>query len=184
MHKFKFLLTPLLALGLAACAHKDKEHGEHHHDHAQGHKCEHKCEGSCDLKHKAQGELKGAPGAEIKKNAADIFMMQPGLTDAQKQKLGDIVRKVSSEGAEIRKQIADAKTDLFKVASSKAFNSKEVTEIRDKITKLDQKRLAIMYKALADVQAVVGFGPEKEELYRRLREYDNPPEGHLSRSMN
>lgn len=170
MNRFKILITPVLALTLVACAHKGKEHGEH----------QHKCEGSCDHKGKGHGDHAAMSGAGIKQSAVDTFANAPGLTDVQKQKLGDVVSKVAKEGAEIRKQIGDAKTDLFKVASSKAFSSKEVTEVRDKITKLDQKRLAIMYQALADVQAIVGFGPDKEELYRRLRDYDNMREGRMS----
>lgn len=171
MQLSKYFLIPALALGLGACAHKEK--GPHGH---------HDCAMNCDLKDRARGEAGANSESNIKKMAEDVFAMTPGLTEAQRQKLSDVLRKTATEGAEIRKQIGEAKTDLFKAASSKAFASKEVTEIKDKITKLDQKRLVLMYQALADVQNIVGFGPEKEELYRRLREYDNPREGRVSRS--
>jgi hypothetical protein len=144
MQQTKYFLIAILALGLGACAHKEKGHHGHHD-----------CAMNCDLKERARGEA----GAHSESNI-----------------------KTATEGAEIRKQIGEAKTDLFKAASSKAFASKEVTEIKDKITKLDQKRLVVMYQALADVQNIVGFGPDKEELYRRLREYDSPREGRVSRS--
>lgn len=156
------LLLPLLLLGLTACAHEMKQ--------------------NCELKEKAQGEITPHSPSDIKKSAQEIFASAPGLTEVQRQKLSEVLRKIASDGAEIRKQIGEAKTDLFKAVSSKAFASKEVTEIRDKITALDQKRLVLMNKALADVQAIVGFGPDKEEFYRRLRELDAPPGGRISRA--
>lgn len=109
---------------------------------------------------------------QIVSRAAETFASAPGLNLEQKQKLATIYTKVYAESMAIRTEIGQSKSLLFKMLATQNFKSSELNQLKNKITALDQKRLNIMFTALDDVQKVVGYGPEKEEIYRRLRDYD------------
>lgn len=110
----------------------------------------------------------------IGQRAAEVFASAPGLTDEQKQKLLAIYSRTYIEASEIRIKMGKGKSLLFKLVASVNYKSKDVEDLKNKIVSWDKKRLDIMFKALADVQAVVGYGHGKEELYEHLRNYQTP----------
>ncbi len=116
-----------------------------------------------------------APTAQaIAERGAQTFINAPGLSDDQKQKLLGIFVKVYDEAIAIKNDIGKSKSLLFKLVASKDYKSKEVEDLKKRIVALDQKRLRIMFKALADVQEVVGTGEEKEEIYKHFYDFEYP----------
>lgn len=111
--------------------------------------------------------------AAVASRGAKMLTDLPGLTPEQKQKIGAIYGRTAQEAATIRTQIADIKSSIFATLASKNYKSPEIEKLKNQIVKLDRKRLETMFTALADLQAVIGQGPDKEDIYRRLRDYEN-----------
>ena len=111
---------------------------------------------------------------QIAMRAAEAFSNAPGLSAEQKLKLHAIYTRVYSESMEIRRDIGQSKSLLFMTVANKDYKSVDVTKLKDKIVKLDQRRLKIMFDALEDVQKVVGKGIEAEKIYKHLRDFEVP----------
>ncbi len=109
---------------------------------------------------------------QIADRAAEAFSSAPGLTEEQRQKLMAIYSHTYAESMSIRKEIGQSKSLLFKTISTADYKSSEVKSMKKRITELDQKRLALMFKALEDVQTVVGRGSDKENIYRHLHNFE------------
>ena len=119
-----------------------------------------------------------APDANaIALRAAETFSNADGLTPKQKQKLMEIYHRTYEDAIAIQTEIGKSKSLLFKLVSSVSYESDDVDRIRKKVVDLDQKRLAIMFQALADVQGVVGYGQDKERIYKHFREFEMPRGG-------
>lgn len=111
---------------------------------------------------------------EIAQRAADVFSSAPGLTMEQRAKLNALYLKTYADSRQIRKEIGQMKSLLFKEAATKKFKSKDINELTSRITDADQRRLNLMFRALEEMQAIVGTGDDKKELYEYLRQYDQP----------
>ncbi len=111
---------------------------------------------------------------EIAKRGATNFISAPGLSEQQRQKLMDIYIRTYLGAEEIRGQIGQAKSLLFKMIAKNSYKSKEMEELKAKVVGLDQKRLQIMFQALSDVQDIVGYGGDKEHFYRHFEMYEIP----------
>ena len=105
---------------------------------------------------------------DIVMQAASIFEGSPDLSDEQKNQLHDIYTGVYDESMAIRREIGDNKTLLYMTLVKKDYKSSEINKLTKKIVALDKKRLNIMFKALKDVQKIVGRGAAKESLYKQL----------------
>ncbi|MGZ3743959.1 MAG: hypothetical protein ACXWRE_09585 [Pseudobdellovibrionaceae bacterium] len=123
-------------------------------------------------------QVKAQPPADtpeqIAQRAAEAFSNAPGLSAEQKQKLLAIYAKTYAEAMGIRTEIGQNKSLLFKLIASTNYKSGDVNQLKKKIIALDQKRLAVMFQALEDVQKVVGYGADKEEIYKHLRDFEFP----------
>jgi PBP1b-binding outer membrane lipoprotein LpoB len=111
---------------------------------------------------------------QIAQRAAESFANAPGLTADQKQKLMGIYAKTYGEATAIRTELGQSKSLLFKLVADSKTKSSEVNLLKKKITNLDQKRLALMFQALDEVQAVVGYGSDRDEIYKHLRDFEYP----------
>lgn len=111
---------------------------------------------------------------EIAQRSADTFANAPGLTAEQRQKLNKLYLRTYADAWAIRKEIGQMKSLLFKEASQKKFKSGDITELTQRIVDADQRRLNIMFRALEEMQQIVGYGSDKKELYEYLRNYDTP----------
>ena len=119
-----------------------------------------------------------APDANaIALRAAEAFSNAEGLTPKQKQKLMEIYHHTYEEAIAIQTEIGKSKSLLFKLISSVSYDSDDVDRIRKKVVDLDQKRLALMFQALADVQTVVGYGKGKEDFYKHFYDFEMPRNG-------
>lgn len=133
---------------------------------------------------KFEQRLRAEPSAsspeEIADRGAYDFITAPGLTHDQKQKVMRIYIRTYNEAVAIREEMGKAKSLLFKTVASQDFKSGDVDRLKSRIVALDQKRLEVMFKALADVQAVVGYGKDKEEIYKHFRDYEIPRHKNVS----
>lgn len=127
-----------------------------------------------ELEKKINAEAPANTADEIAQRGAHAFINAPGITDEQKQKLLDVFIRTYDGAMAIRADIGKSKSLMFKLVSSKDMKSKEVEDLRKHIVALDQKRLDMMFKALADVQAIVGTGKEKEEIYKHFYDFEYP----------
>lgn len=116
----------------------------------------------------AKPEICSTESPSIEKIGHDAFMNAPGLTDAQKIKLSEIMKATFGEAQKIKLEIANQKVDLFEVITNPAAQDSEVTKIKRKIVELDKKRLDLMFKSLDAVQKVVGKNPETGKYLRSI----------------
>lgn len=122
-----------------------------------------------------------APTPEaIAERGAQTFINAPGLSDEQKRKIMAIYIRTFNDAIAIRNEIGQAKSLLFKMAARSGFNSSEMESLKKRIVDLDQKRLKVMFKALEDVQAIVGLGKDKEELWKHFYDFEYPKYNHVS----
>ncbi|MGZ3725926.1 MAG: hypothetical protein ACXWQQ_08995 [Pseudobdellovibrio sp.] len=111
---------------------------------------------------------------EIMERASLAFANAPGLTPDQKVKLGAIYSQVYTDATAIRREIGQAKSLLFSKLASVDYTDKEISSLKNRIVKLDQRRLDLMFKALDDVQEVVGHGEAAEKIYKHFEDYEIP----------
>lgn len=125
------------------------------------------------LEEQVQAQPEANTPEAIHARVVEAFDQAPGLTNEQKGQLSAIYNRTFSEAMMIRKEIGQSKSLMFELLATKDYRSKDVELLKKKITQLDQKRLNLMFKSLDDVQKVVGYGKDKEEIYRRLRDLNN-----------
>jgi len=124
-----------------------------------------------------------APSPEaIAERGAQVFINAPNLSDEQKRKIMAIYIRTFNDAITIRNEIGQAKSLLFKLAAQSSFKSKEIESLKNRIVELDQKRLKIMFKALEDVQAIVGLGKDREEIWKHFYDFEYPKFDHVSRA--
>lgn len=129
---------------------------------------------STSLDQRIQAEPQANTPEEIAQRAADVFASTPGLTDDQRKKLHNLYLKTYAESRQIRRQIGQMKSLLFKEGAMKKFNSKDMVELTQRIVDADQRRLNVMFSAFEEMQNIVGYGSDKQKIYERLRDYDYP----------
>ncbi len=79
-----------------------------------------------------------------------------------------------SQAIEIRTEMGKSKALLFMKAADVNYKSNEIEILKNKIVDLDQKRLNLMFKALTKVQDVVGYGKDREQIYKRFYDFEIP----------
>ncbi|WP_374028012.1 hypothetical protein ACES2J_04225 [Bdellovibrio bacteriovorus] len=99
------------------------------------------------------------------------------MTTEQRTKLNALYLRTYADSRQIRKEIGQMKSLLFKEAATKKFKSKDINELTSRIIDADQRRLNLMFRALEEMQTIVGTGEDKKELYEYLRQYDYPGTG-------
>nr|BFD58659.1 hypothetical protein CKG001_07660 [Bdellovibrio sp. CKG001]BFD62084.1 hypothetical protein BdHM001_07650 [Bdellovibrio sp. HM001] len=129
---------------------------------------------SADLDRRIQSEAPANTPEEIAQRAADVFSSAPGLSQDQRAKLNALYLRTYADSRQIRKEIGQMKSLLFKEAAIKKFKSKDINDLTRRIMDADQRRLNIMFAALEEMQTIVGHGDDKKELYEYLRKYDYP----------
>lgn len=150
-------LTIATFLTIAGCASKSKE--------------------ATDLDQRIKSERPADTPEEIAQRAADVFSSAPGMTTEQRTKLNALYLRTYADSRQIRQEIGQMKSLLFKEAATKKFKSKDINELTSRIIDADQRRLNLMFRALEEMQTIVGTGEDKKELYEYLRQYDYPGTG-------
>ena len=109
---------------------------------------------------------------QIAARAAETFSSAPGLTEEQRQKVMAIYSHTFAESMNLRKEIGQSKELLFSTVADPNYKSDDIKRLKKRISDLDKKRLAMMFKALDDVQTVVGPGADRKNIYQRLDEFE------------
>jgi hypothetical protein len=126
----------------------------------------------------SQQKMASSPGPDgtnaIASRAAEDFIGMKGITSEQRAKLVNIYLNTYDQALKIQKDISASKFQLFDLISASSYSSATVDRLKQKIVDLDQKRLIIMFKALDDVQSVVGYGKDKEPIYKHFYDYEHP----------
>lgn len=118
--------------------------------------------------------------AAIAERGAQAFLSSPSLTAEQKEKLLKIHGRVYEQAMAIGTELGKTKSLLFKTVSSADYDSSELRQLRERIVRLDKKRLDLMFAALKDVQEVVGYGKGTEDYYKDY-DFSSPRREDLSR---
>jgi hypothetical protein len=134
------------------------------------------------LEQRIQNEPSANTPDEIADRAAFDFVSAPGLSKGQKEKVMEVYRRTYQKALIIRTDIGKAKSLLFKTIALKDFSSGDIERLKTRIVELDQERLQIMFKALSDIQAVVGTGKDKEDFYKHFYDFEYPHHGQLSKA--
>ena len=131
-----------------------------------------------DLEREQKAQIRSQAPADspqqIMDRAAMAFSNAPGLTVEQKAKLGTIYSQVYTEAMSIRREMGQAKSLLFMKLATTDYKNSEIISLKKRIVKLDQRRLDVMFKALEDVQNVVGHGADAKELYKHFEDFEIP----------
>jgi len=139
----------LSVLGLVSCASEDKATTV-----------------EMDKKVAAQPVITDRAGMASTAHAA--FKNAPGLTDAQKIKLDEVLTSTFIEAAKLRAEFGKTKGALFEALVSPTGTKKEVNVLKKRLVSLDQKRLDIMLKALEDTEKIIGKNPKTAEYFQRI----------------
>lgn len=108
-----------------------------------------------------------APG-DLAARGHEAFLKTPGLTDAQRIKLSEVMGKTYAQAEKIKMEIGKSKLVLFKTITSPDYNQKDVNILKKKISKLDKDRLELMFKSLDEVQKIIGRNPETAEYLQKI----------------
>lgn len=112
---------------------------------------------------------------QMLQRAAASFSNIEGLSTEDKIKLTEIYTSTYVGSMNIRKEIGQSKSLLFRTLAKKDYKDSEINALKNKIVKLDQKRLELMFKTLDDVQKIVGKNtPASRKIYEHLEKYDYP----------
>jgi hypothetical protein len=124
-------------------------------------------------------ETTKAPGpGDLASLGHDAFLNAPGLTEAQKIKLSQIMKDTYGEATKVKTEIGKAKLVLFETITSPDYRQKDVDVLKKKIVQLDKKRMDLMFASLDEVQKVIGRNPETAEYLRKImRDHMNLGEG-------
>lgn len=90
----------------------------------------------------------------------------------QKSKLWTLHSSTAREAFRIRDEITKAKSAMFKELANGGSDKEMINGLKNKIVKLDQERMDIMFKALDSVQRILGNGRESKEYYLYLEELE------------
>lgn len=107
------------------------------------------------------------PG-DIAQKGHEAFLNAPGLTEAQKIKLNEIVSKTYADAILFKTELGKTKGALFEAMVSPTASPKEVNLLKKKVIDLDKKRLDLMLTAMDEVQKVIGRNKETAEYFRKI----------------
>ena len=150
MKKFLSILT---LVALSACAHAPLEHVVD-----QKLATEAQVENSDQLSLKAEREIKNSPS----------------LNDDQKNQLLDLRYKTHEELTKLQQESLKLRDLLITDFTQPVTSSNEIEIIKNRLKKVEQKRLVVMFSAID--QATLILGPKNPVNYRILRNFgDFPP---------
>lgn len=100
--------------------------------------------------------------------AHKAFMNAPGITEAQKIKLSEMLTSTFVEAAKIKMEFGKTKGALFEALVSPSSTKKEVDAFKKRLVDLDKKRLDIMIKSLEDTEKIIGKNQQTAEYFKRI----------------
>lgn len=113
-----------------------------------------------------------SPGQGILSNGLEKIMESPGLTDAQKNELADVMKSVMIEDLSIQDQLVRTKSVLFETIGETPYNKPKMDILRRRLEKLNERRMSNMFLALEKTEKILGYLPP-EERHRFYRQWLN-----------
>lgn len=120
------------------------------------------------LNEKIQEQPPADSSEKVLDRAAMTFFNIEGLTVDQKTKLTDVYYRVYDESMKIRSELGKSQSLLFETVAKPNYKPSELNFLKRKITKLERERLKIMFNALDEVRAIVGYDMEAKRIYRHF----------------
>lgn len=96
------------------------------------------------------------------------FKDAPGLTDAQKIKLDEVLTSTFVESAKIKMEFGKTKGALFEAVVSPTGTKKQVDALKKRLVALDKKRLDIMLKSLDETEKIIGKNQKTAEYFQKI----------------
>lgn len=84
------------------------------------------------------------------------------LSDDQKNQFRELQTRMMVETAQNRDDTSKLKGVLFETLASPQYDRSKVEEIKRRLVKLNQARMENMFRALEEVQKIVGYLPPRE----------------------
>lgn len=151
----KIILSLTIIAGLTSCANTDAKDSS--------------------LNNQIESQAPADTPQAIVERAASTFSNVEGINAKQRSRLSEIYTQVYFESTKIRREMGQAKSLLFQTLAKPEYKESDITKLKKKIISLDQKRLNLMFKALDDVQAVVGKGvTNADKIYQHFQDYEIP----------
>ncbi|GIL18160.1 MAG: hypothetical protein BroJett040_19110 [Oligoflexia bacterium] len=152
---FKYFINTVLALSacalMASCSSTQKEES---------------VEQKVEKQIQAEKPL-NKPG-DIAQKGHEAFLNAPGLTEAQKIKLNEVVSKTYADAIVMKTELGKTKGALFEAMVSPVATQKEINILKKKVIDLDKKRLDLMLKSMDEAQKIIGRNKETAEYFRRI----------------
>lgn len=116
-----------------------------------------------------------AQPAEVAEHGAvtiglEKIMSSPNLDDSQKDELAGLLKMMMLESMAIQEQTSRLKSVLFDTVVAVPYRKEKVEEIRRRLVKLNDRKMAIMSIALVRAEKIVGYLPpeEKHHFFKQL----------------
>lgn len=115
----------------------------------------------------------GLPG-EAAAGGIDAIENSQSLTTAQKEKIRALMKSTQAEVQNLRIETNKLKATLFKSFANGTYAAEDVSILKKRLTKLEEKKMDAMFSSLDQVQKILGYSPRKpidfeiHNLYRDL----------------
>jgi hypothetical protein len=102
-----------------------------------------------------------------------VALWTTNLTKTQREKLTALRDKMIAETENIRQETAKIKGVFFKTLFDKRNHSREADILKDKLIKLNKKKMDLMLDSFDETKKILGKGEYKEEFKQSFQSYFN-----------
>lgn len=121
----------------------------------------------------AAAEPPRAMHGELAGKGMDAFRNSPALTETQRRKLSDLHARMMNDTFRIQEEISRLKGVLFDTIVTTPYNAAKAETIKDKLIKLNDKRMTNMFDALTEAEKILGYVSPAERRRQLLGEFMN-----------
>lgn len=108
--------------------------------------------------------------AELEKQLKEVVMADTAISPDTQKKLISIIETLTVQNDEIQSKIREQKVQLLKAVLSKSNESKEASNLKRSLIKLNDQRLENGLKALESLKEVLGHQKNPEILFNKILE--------------
>ncbi len=145
----RILIVTAVALGLMGCASETKTE-------------------KVELDKQVAAQPPASAKGGIAGTAHMAFKDAPGLTEAQKIKLDEVLTSTFVESAKLKMEFGKTKGALFEAVVSPTGTKKQVDSLKKRLIALDKKRLDIMLKSLDETEKIIGKNQKTAEYFQKI----------------
>ena len=126
------------------------------------------------LDQKVATEVAPRNSAEMRIEARSAIDSAPNLTPNQRSQLKSLGAATSQQMTELRDQSLKLRAILVQDIVSANYNPREVNQIKQRIKRVEDQRLSVMFSAIDSANEMIGRSPNNKEMIEELT-------GHWSR---